>query len=176
MCGIFGWALGAANRQSGETLSRITKLMAHRGPDGAGQSLFDTADGRFQIGLGHRRLSIIDIGGGQQPMSSEDGRFTVIFNGEIYNYLELREELLALGHRFRTSSDTEVLIEAYRAWGLDAISPVSRHVRLRAVGCGDTTAGAGARCFRQEAAVSRGPAWGVLVRLRDRAARSVPRL
>ena len=122
MCGIFGWALGVANRQSGETLSRITKLMAHRGPDGAGQSLFDTADGSFQIGLGHRRLSIIDIGGGQQPMSSEDGRFTIIFNGEIYNYLELREELLALGHRFRTSSDTEVLIEAYRAWGLDAIS------------------------------------------------------
>jgi asparagine synthase (glutamine-hydrolysing) len=121
MCGIFGWALGAANRQSGETLSRITKLMAHRGPDGAGQSLFDTADGRFQIGLGHRRLSIIDIDGGQQPMSSADGRFAVTFNGEIYNYLELRDELLALGHRFRTSSDTEVLIEAYRAWGLDAI-------------------------------------------------------
>ena len=96
--------------------------MAHRGPDGAGQSLFDTADGRFQIGLGHRRLSIIDIGGGHQPMGSADGHFTVTFNGEIYNYRELRKELLALGHRFRTSSDTEVLIEAYRAWGLDAIS------------------------------------------------------
>ena len=77
--------------------------------------------GRFQIGLGHRRLSIIDIGGGAQPMSSEDGRFTLIFNGEIYNYVELRQELMALGHRFRTSSDTEVLIEAYRAWKLDAI-------------------------------------------------------
>ena len=64
----------------------------------------DTADGRFQIGLGHRRLSIIDIGGGHQPMSSEDGQFTVTFNGEIYNYIELREELLALGHRFRTTS------------------------------------------------------------------------
>ena len=122
MCGIFGWALGAANRQDGETLARITNLMAHRGPDGAGYSLSETADGRFQIGLGHRRLSIIDIGGGHQPMSSEDGRFTVTFNGEIYNYLELREELLALGHRFRTTSDTEVLIEAYRAWDLAAIS------------------------------------------------------
>ena len=122
MCGIFGWALGAANRQNGETLTRITNLMAHRGPDGAGYSLSETADGQFQIGLGHRRLSIIDIGGGHQPMSSEDGQFTITFNGEIYNYLELREELLALGHRFRTSSDTEVLIEAYRAWNLDAVS------------------------------------------------------
>ena len=121
MCGIFGWALAAANRQSGDTLARITDLMAHRGPDGAGYSLSDTADGRFQIGLGHRRLSIIDIGGGHQPMSSEDGRFIVTFNGEIYNYIELREELLALGHCFRTTSDTEVLIEAYRAWNLDAI-------------------------------------------------------
>ena len=70
----------------GETLIRLTDLMAHRGPDGAGHSLFDTADGRFQIGLGHRRLSIIDIGGGHQPMSSDDGRFTLTFNGEIYNY------------------------------------------------------------------------------------------
>ena len=121
MCGIFGWALAAADRQSGDTLARITDLMAHRGPDGAGYSLSDTADGRFQIGLGHRRLSIIDIGGGHQPMSSEDGRFIVTFNGEIYNYIELREELLALGHCFRTTSDTEVLIEAYRAWNLDAI-------------------------------------------------------
>ncbi len=121
MCGIFGWALSGAYRQNGETLGRITDLMAHRGPDGAGRSLFDSADGRFQIGLGHRRLSIIDIDGGDQPMSSVDGRFTLIFNGEIYNYIELREELVALGHCFRTRSDTEVLIEAYRAWEFDAI-------------------------------------------------------
>src|SRR4029079_5962455 len=111
MCGIFGWALGAANRQNGETLARLTNLMAHRGPDGFGYNLLD--GGRFQIGLGHRRLSIIDIGGGQQPMGSRDGRYTVVFNGEIYNYIELREELLARGHSFRTTSDTEVLIEAF---------------------------------------------------------------
>jgi asparagine synthase (glutamine-hydrolysing) len=121
MCGIFGWALGGANRQSSETLARLTNLMTHRGPDEAGDALFDAAGGRFQIGLGHRRLSIIDIGGGGQPMGSADGRFTVTFNGEIYNYIELREELLALGHRFRTNSDTEVLIEAFRAWDLEAI-------------------------------------------------------
>jgi len=122
MCGIAGWALSFKNRQEVATLARITNLMAHRGPDGAGYSLSETADGRFQIGLGHRRLSIIDIGGGHQPMSSDDGRFTIVFNGEIYNYIELRQDLLALGHHFRTASDTEVLIEAYRAWNLDAIS------------------------------------------------------
>jgi asparagine synthase (glutamine-hydrolysing) len=121
MCGILGWALSFKNRQDAETLARITNVMAHRGPDGAGYWLSETSDGRFQIGLGHRRLSIIDIDGGRQPMSSDDGRFTITFNGEIYNYIELRQELLALGHRFRTTSDTEVLIEAHRAWNLGGI-------------------------------------------------------
>ena len=121
MCGIFGWALSARRQETLETLGRITDLMFHRGPDDAGYWLRDTSDARFQIGLGHRRLSIIDIGGGAQPMSSEDGRFTLIFNGEIYNYIELREELAAIGHHFRTASDTEVLIEAFRAWDLDAV-------------------------------------------------------
>lgn len=121
MCGIFGWALSTANYQDRETLVRITDLMFHRGPDGSGYWLSETSDGKYQIGLGHRRLSIIDISGGAQPMSSEDGRFTLIFNGEIYNYVELRQELAALGHCFRTNSDTEVLIEAFRAWQLDAI-------------------------------------------------------
>jgi len=121
MCGIFGWVVEAAKHQDRNTLISLTDLMAHRGPDGSGYQLHETADERFQIGFGHRRLSIIDIGGGAQPMSSEDGRFTLIFNGEVYNYLELRQELVALGHRFRTNSDTEVLIEAYRAWQLDAV-------------------------------------------------------
>jgi len=121
MCGIFGWVLGAAKHQDRDTLINLADLMCHRGPDGSGYWLQETSDERFQIGFGHRRLSIIDIDGGAQPMSSDDGRFTVIFNGEIYNYLELRQELVALGHRFRTNSDTEVLIEAYRAWQLDAV-------------------------------------------------------
>jgi asparagine synthase (glutamine-hydrolysing) len=142
--------------------------MAHRGPDGAGQSLFDTADGRFEIGLGHRRLSIIDIGGGQQPMSSGDGRFT-------YNYLELREELVALGHRLRTSSDTEVLIEAYRAWGLDAIS---RFRGMFAFALWDTQNQRlvlARDAFGKKPLSSSGPAWGVFVRLRDRGeARAAP--
>ena len=122
MCGIFGWALRAPNRQDGETLARITNLMAHRGPDGAGYCCSRSPTGVSRLGsvIAAFRSSI--SAAAQQPMSSEDGDYTVIFNGEIYNYIELREELLALGHRFRTTSDTEVLIEAYRAWDLEAIA------------------------------------------------------
>ena len=121
MCGIFGWVLAAAKHQNRETLTGLTDLMSHRGPDASGYWLHQTTDERYQIGFGHRRLSIIDIGGGAQPMATEDGRFNLVFNGEIYNYLELRKELVALGHHFHTDSDTEVLIEAYRAWQLDAV-------------------------------------------------------
>ena len=142
MCGIVGWALSAANRQNCATLTRITALMAHRGPDGAGHWLSETSDGHFQIGLGHRRLSIIDIGGGSQPMSSEDGQVTVIFNGEIYNYIELRDELLSLGYRFRTASDTEVLDSSVPCLEPRGDMPVSRHVRLRALGCKDAAVNA----------------------------------
>lgn len=122
MCGIFGWMLDARHRQDRDTLVRLTDLLTHRGPDGAGYSIRETPDGRFQIGLGHRRLSIIDIGGGAQPMSSSNGRFELTYNGEIYNYIELRSELESLGHQFRTNSDTEVLLEAFDEWDVDAIS------------------------------------------------------
>ncbi len=71
--------------------------------------------------MGHRRLSIIDISGGSQPMTSHDGRFTIVFNGEIYNYIEIREELLKRGARFTSSSDTEVILEAWRAWGAECL-------------------------------------------------------
>jgi asparagine synthase (glutamine-hydrolysing) len=121
MCGIFGWVLSGGQRQSRETLARLTDLMSHRGPDGAGCWLSEATKSGHQVALGHRRLSIIDISGGAQPMWSADGTIAVVFNGEIYNYLELRDELAQRGHRFRSQSDTEVLIESYRAWGLDAV-------------------------------------------------------
>ncbi len=121
MCGIFGWILSDKQRQNRETLVNLTNLMTHRGPDGGGYWQSPTADGKFEIGFGHRRLSIIDIGGGAQPMWSADGTITLSFNGEIYNYIELREELRALGLPFRTNSDTEVIIAAYQAWGTDAV-------------------------------------------------------
>jgi len=96
-------------------LIHITKLMSdsliHRGPDGAGNYTCS------HISLGHRRLAIIDLVTGNQPMISSDKRFAITFNGEVYNYIELREELKALGRRFRTTSDTEVLLQAFEQWG-----------------------------------------------------------
>jgi len=95
-------------------------IIAHRGPDGDGWQVFETPRG--PLAFGHRRLAIIDTGdGGIQPMSYSDGRLWITYNGEIYNYLELREELRALGHRFVTQSDTEVILAAYAQWGRDAL-------------------------------------------------------
>lgn len=91
----------------------MTRALSHRGPDGEGY--YD--DGN--VGLGHRRLAIIDLSTGTQPMYSADGDIVLVFNGEIYNYLELREELRNLGHNFLTASDTEVIIAAYEQWGVD---------------------------------------------------------
>jgi len=122
MCGILGWILEKRRCESPETLARLTDMMVHRGPDGSGFWLGNTPDERHQVGLGHRRLSIIDLAGGVQPMASADGRLLLTYNGEIYNYVELRDELRALGHTFQTESDTEVLIEAFRAWDTGALA------------------------------------------------------
>jgi asparagine synthase (glutamine-hydrolysing) len=94
----------------------MTKAMNHRGPDEFG--LFRDVE----VGLVHTRLSIIDLASGQQPLANEDDTIWIVFNGEIFNYVELREELLALGHRFRTKSDTEVIVHAYEAWGEEAFA------------------------------------------------------
>ncbi|MGE3177092.1 MAG: asparagine synthase (glutamine-hydrolyzing), partial [Vicinamibacterales bacterium] len=117
MCGIAGkmWfdATAPADRQ---VIERMTSVLAHRGPDAEG---FHLEPG---IGLGHRRLSIIDLPGGEQPMPNETGSIWVVFNGEIYNYQELRRDLLARGHRFRSTGDTEVIVHAYEEWGEDAVT------------------------------------------------------
>ena len=90
----------------------MTAVIAHRGPDSDG---FHVSNG---VGLGFRRLSIIDLSTGDQPLANEDGTIWVVFNGEIYNFAEIRSELEACGHRFRTHSDTEVIVHAYEEWGL----------------------------------------------------------
>jgi asparagine synthase (glutamine-hydrolysing) len=95
----------------------MTAALAHRGPDA--QDVWLDAGGR--CALGHARLSIIDLEGGLQPMHSADGRYSIVFNGEIYNFQSLRSELQQRGHVFRTHSDTEVLLQAYSEWGLDAL-------------------------------------------------------
>jgi asparagine synthase (glutamine-hydrolysing) len=99
-----------------DIVDAASTTLLHRGPDDKG--LYFNHD----VAFGFRRLSIIDTSkAGHQPMSSDDGRFTVVFNGEIYNYIELRAELAALGHRFQSACDTEVLLASYRQWGADCV-------------------------------------------------------
>lgn len=117
MCAIFGiYRSHTTDSDDRRLLQKMASAMQHRGPDGEG---FYIEGG---IGLGHRRLSIIDIAGGAQPITNEDQNIQVVFNGEIYNFLELREELIQNGHVFKTQSDTEVIVHGYEQWGLDCIS------------------------------------------------------
>ena len=115
MCGLVGLFL-TSEFCIAATIDKMRDTLVHRGPDDAGTYL----DG--SLGLGHRRLSIIDIGGGHQPMTTPDGRFTIAFNGEIYNYRELRRELELGGVRFRSNSDTEVILQLHAAYGDSSIS------------------------------------------------------
>ncbi len=118
MCGIVAVAAREAGRPR-PPLDAMRDSIRHRGPDDSGSWWSD--DGR--VGLAMRRLAIIDLSpGGHQPMSDSAGRWWITFNGEIYNYRLLRAELEKLGHRFRTASDTEVLLEAYGEWGTDCLS------------------------------------------------------
>jgi len=117
MCGI----CGVYNVQSGEPVSqelieRMTHAISHRGPDDSGAYCAQN------IGLGFARLSIIDLSGGHQPMCNETGDIWIVFNGEIWNYKELRKELLEKGHRFRTNSDTETIIHSYEEYGVDCVA------------------------------------------------------
>ena len=116
MCGITGlFDTRATRAASGAVLQRMNDSQHHRGPDEGSLHL------EPGVGLGHRRLSIIDLATGQQPLFNEDGSVVIVFNGEIYNYQELIPELQALGHVFHTRSDTEVIVHAWEAWGEDCV-------------------------------------------------------
>src|SRR2546423_12193063 len=108
MCGICGTVGQQVDR---EALRRMTSALRHRGPDDEGFFVSESC------GLGFRRLSIIDVEGGNQPLGSEDGRLQLICNGEIYNYAPLRDELESRGHRFATRTDTEVIVHLYEELG-----------------------------------------------------------
>ena len=114
MCGIAGF-INARVEADGAVLQGMLARIAHRGPDGQGVFV------QGRAALGHRRLAIIDLDGGPQPMFNEDGRLAVVFNGEIYNYQALTEELTAAGHTFATKSDTEVLLHGWEEWGRDLL-------------------------------------------------------
>lgn len=111
MCGIAGIIAPTGQRPSRETLAAMAGAIAHRGPDGQGFHLHERA------GLAHCRLAIIDLATGDQPMRNEDGSLWIVFNGEIYNHLQLRRELLDKGHVFATTSDTEAILHAYEEYG-----------------------------------------------------------
>ncbi len=121
MCGIAG-CIDPTHELSREALNRMADSIVHRGPDDSG--LYVSEDGR--AGLAFRRLSIIDLSeAGHQPMASVDGKVHVVFNGEIYNFLRLKDELIRLGHRFRSKSDSEVLLHSYLEWGENCVNRLS---------------------------------------------------
>jgi asparagine synthase (glutamine-hydrolysing) len=116
MCGISGIVnLDPGNPVSAQTLARMSRSLAHRGPNGQGEFL------DHNVGLAHRRLSIIDLAGGAQPMYNEDESVVTVFNGEIYNFGDLTARLLARGHRFRTRSDTEAIVHAWEEFGESSV-------------------------------------------------------
>ena len=116
MCGICGWYARGGVPVGRAVIEAQCATLVHRGPDDQGVY----TDGDF--GLGMRRLSVIDVAGGHQPMTSDDGRYTIVFNGETFNFPALRRELEALGHRFRTQSDTEAILRGFVTWG-DGVWP-----------------------------------------------------
>jgi asparagine synthase (glutamine-hydrolysing) len=118
MCGISGFI--DFNKQSSESvLLSMTDSLTHRGPDGFGIELVEEEG--FQIGLGHRRLSILELSElGKQPMTWM--QYTIVFNGEVYNFQEIKAELVNLGHNFISNSDTEMILHAYHEWGTECIS------------------------------------------------------
>ena len=112
MCGIAGCSLSLLGDKPEFYLNKMNDVMVHRGPDD-GDHYFDR-----NMGLCHRRLSIIDLSAnGRQPMTSDDGRYIITFNGEIYNFQEIKKNLQSIGHRFSTRTDTEVLLSSYKEYG-----------------------------------------------------------
>ena len=121
LCGFVGKYSPPATSPSDPVLKSAMSSIAHRGPDSSGSTREVTTNGTLVLGF--NRLAIIDLSdSASQPFQSTDGRFTLAFNGEIYNYLELRKELITRDYKFRTNSDTEVLLAAWREWGKESLN------------------------------------------------------
>src|ERR1700682_4078259 len=116
MCGIYGQI------SRNPAVNECGLSIRHRGPDDAGAKVFSVEGTGLSVTLVHRRLAIIDLSpAGHQPMSNEDGTVWITYNGEIYNYLDLKQDLIASGHSFRSSTDTEVLVHGYEDWGIERL-------------------------------------------------------
>ena len=129
MCGIIGYVSTKNLSENRDWLAQGSNTIIHRGPDGYGE--WYSTDGK--VGMGHRRLSIIDLTeSASQPMKDLNNGNVIIYNGELYNYLELKKELIKNGYNFNTKSDTEVLMYAYDMWGLECVSrfPVGSSARM----------------------------------------------
>ncbi len=149
MCGISAIVTSRPLRLR-ETIDAMTDSMVHRGPDDRGVSVLEDEG----VALGMRRLSIVDIDGGHQPMWSDGDRHCLVFNGEIYNAPDLRRELGALGQRFRSDhSDTEVLVHGFARWGNQSVEPAERYVRRGGLGSRSEDAHPRQGSPRQEAAL-----------------------
>ena len=122
MCGIAGYVAAGQRVELDSSLRHMAAALAHRGPDDEGFFQAVTRDGARRVGLAHRRLSIIDLATGHQPMSNDDGSVQIVFNGEIYNFPSLRDELAARGYAFHTRSDTETIVRAYEEWGPECVT------------------------------------------------------
>ena len=144
MCGIAGiFHLDGRTTDDGLALHAMCESLIHRGPDGQGFLV----DGPVRLTM--RRLSIIDVDGGDQPISNESGTIHVILNGEIYNYVELRNALECCGHRFRTRSDTETIVHAYEQWGDDFVDRSVSHDLAHDAFGGVAQGGIGVTYFEQ---------------------------
>jgi len=122
VCGIAGFACRATAKGDRGVLRAMADAIAHRGPDDEGYFEAQSRSEKYKVGLAHRRLSIIDLNTGHQPIGNEDDSIQIVFNGEIYNFKPLREELMALGHTFRTNSDTETIVHAYEEYGAACVA------------------------------------------------------
>ena len=121
MCGIAGWVAPASRAPEDPSVHAMLEAMQHRGPDGSGAAAFSAAGGAYRVMLGHRRLAIIDPEGSRQPMRDDAAGLALTFNGEIYNFRSLADELRAEGVSFERDSDTEVLLRAYQHWGASCV-------------------------------------------------------
>ncbi len=162
MCGIAGMVQthpdGAVDSA---TIHRMCEAIVHRGPDDEG--IFVKAG----VGLGMRRLSIIDLAGGHQPVFNEDKTIAIVFNGEIYNFPELRSELLARGHLFSTHSDTEVIVHLYEDFGSECVQKLRGMFAFAIYDERASRLLAGARSIREKAAALCLAEWNVAVCFRD---------